>query len=107
MDIKSQKCTGTLKVSENVIRDITLNVIRETQGIHEYKIPCIGKLEKNSSVSVVFRNGAAEITALVSLAFGCKALNCCEAIQQKIKTNVQDMTGVMVTKVNVKIISLI
>ena len=106
MDIKAEKCTGALKVSEKVIVDIAANVIRETQGVTEYRIPNPLDFGKNNSVSVVFKNGAAEITVLVSLAFGCKAQTA-EVIQQKIKMNVQDMTGVMVSKVNVKIISLI
>jgi uncharacterized alkaline shock family protein YloU len=107
MDIRTQKCTGTLKVSENVITDIAANVIKETQGVCQYKIANPIDFGKNSSVSVVFRNGAAEITVLVSTAFGIKAQSCAETLQNKIKNSVQDMTGVMVSKVNVKIISLI
>ncbi len=107
MDIKSQKCTGMLKVSENVIIDIAANVIRETQGVVEYRPSDTFGLCKKPSVSVKFVNGAAEITALVSLAFGTKVEKCSESIQKKIKAGVQDMTGVMVSKVNVKVISLI
>lgn len=107
MDIKTEKCTGALKVSEKVITDIAANVIREMQGVTEYRIPNPLDFGKSNSVSVVFNNGAAEITVLVSLALGTKAQVCAEMIQNKIKTGVQDMTGVMVSKVNVKIISLI
>lgn len=107
MNIKSQKCTGALKVSENVIIDIAANVIREAQGAAEYKSSDMLGLTKTPSVSVVFNNGAAEITAYISLAFGTKAQTCAEAIQKKIKNSVQDMTGIMVSKVNVKIVSLI
>lgn len=107
MEINTKKCTGALKVSENVIVDIAANVIRETQGASEYKISNPLDFGKNLSVSVIFNNGAAEITAFVSLAFGSKVQACAEAIQKKIKSCVQDMTGVMVSKVNVKVMSII
>ncbi|MGN0614286.1 MAG: Asp23/Gls24 family envelope stress response protein [Porcipelethomonas sp.] len=107
MNIKSQKCTGTLKVSENVIVDIALNVIRETEGAVEYTPANPFSLCGQSGVSVRFVSGAAEITVLVSVAFGCSVENCAETIQEKIKSCVQDMTGVMVSKVNVRIVSLI
>lgn len=107
MNIKSQKCTGTLKVSENVIVDIALNVIRETEGAVEY-VP-VKPLQYcgRPGVYVRYVNGAAEITAFVSVAFGCSVQNCAETIQEKIKSCVQDMTGVIVSKVNVRILSLI
>lgn len=107
MDIKSQKCFGTLKISEDVIGDITANVIRETKGVAEFKIPNRIGICKKPSVSVKFINGAVEITAFISLAFGSKAQACAESLQKKIKNYVQDMTGIMVSKVNIKIISLI
>lgn len=107
MDIKSQKCVGTLKISEDVIGDITANVIRETKGVTEYKLPNKIGICNKPSVSVKFINGAVEITVFISLAFGSKAQVCAESLQNKIKNYVQDMTGIMVSKVNVKIISLI
>ncbi len=107
MDIKSQKCTGALKVSEDVIINIAANVIREAQGAAEYKASDLLGITQTPSVSVNFNNGAVEITAYVSLAYGTKAQSCAEAIQKKIKSSVQDMTGIMVSKVNVKIVSLI
>jgi len=107
MEIRTEKCMGALKVSENVIIDITSNVIKEAQGITEYKMASSFEFGKNSSVTVSYDNGAAEITVYVSLAYGVKAQACAEAIQNKIKSCVQDMTGVMVSKVNVRIISII
>ncbi len=107
MDIKPQKSHGTLKISENVITDIAANVIRETKGVAEYRMSDPLGLCPKPAVSVKFINGAAEITALISLEYGSKAQNSAEVVQKKIKSYVQDMTGIMVSKVNVKIISLI
>lgn len=96
--------SGTLKISENVISEIAVNAVNETDGVCIYKT--CGLLNQ-SPVSVRTADGAAEITVLINVKYGHKAQACAEEVQEKIKTVVQDMTGIMVSKVNVKIISLI
>lgn len=107
MNIHSEKCAGALRVSEDVIIKIAANVIRETQGVEEHFVSEPLRMRKTPSISVKFNNGTVEVTALVSLAYGSKAQTAAESIQKNIKNSIQDMTGIIVSKVNVKIVSLI
>lgn len=107
MNIKSNQCSGTIKISEDVIVDIAANVISETEGVTLYNSGRTVKFGNKPAISVIFKDGAAEITVLINVAFGSNVRKCAETIQEKIKSNVQDMTWVMVSKVNVKIISII
>ncbi len=107
MNINLKKCSGNIKISENVIIDIAENVINETEGIAGYNSERLIKIGSEPAVSVKFNNGAAEITVLLSAAQGCNIRKCAETVQEKIKSCVQDMTSVMVSKVNVKFISII
>lgn len=107
MNIYSEKQTGALKISEAVIVRIAANVIKETQGVYEsFALDPLG-IRKNPSISARFNNGTVEVTAMVNLAYGVKAQAAVEAVQKNIKNSIQDMTGIIVSKVNVKIVSLV
>lgn len=107
MNNNSNNCAGTLKISENVITEIALTAINEADGVTPYNtLKSIG-LGNQSPVTVKITDGSAEITALIDVEYGQKAQVCIENVQESIKSNVQDMTGIMVSKVNVKIISLL
>ena len=71
MDIKSNKCTGTVKISKDVIIDIAANVISEIDGISEYNEERLFKLGNKPAITVNFNNGAAEITVLLNVALEC------------------------------------
>lgn len=105
MDNIQRECIGRLKVSEDVIIGIAENVIKETKGIEECKK--YGLFRRNSGVSVRFEKGAAKISAEVNVKYGSNAVTCAETLQRKIRTAVQDMTGVMVQNVNVRVVSLV
>ncbi len=107
MNINSKKCSGTIKISQDVIIDIAANVINEIDGIDVYNADKSIKFVGKPAVSVNFNNGAAEITVLLNAALGCNLQKCAETVQEKIKSGVQDMTSIMVSKVNVKFISVI
>ena len=107
MNIYSEKQTGALKISEDVIVMIAANVIRETQGVYEYFALDPMGIFKTPSISARFNNGTVEVTALVNLGYGVKAQAAVESVQKNIKNSIQDMTGIIVSKVNVKIASLV
>lgn len=107
MNNNSNNCAGTLKISENVISEIALTAINEADGVMPYNTTKSIGLGNQSSVTVKITDGSAEITALIDIKYGHKVQSCIENVQESIKSNVQDMTGIMVSKVNVKVISLL
>ena len=104
MNTVQQKCGGKLRVSENVIVGIASNVISETNGVSEHK-RC-GLFGRNSGISVCFDSGTASISAQLDAEYGTNVMICAETLQNKIKAAVQDMTGVMVQKVDIRIVDL-
>lgn len=108
MNNNSNNCTGTLKISENVISEIALTAVNETDGVMPYNtLKSIGRHGNQPPVTVKITDGSAEITVLIDVEYGHKVKVCVENVQESIKSNVQDMTGIIVSKVNVKIISLL
>lgn len=107
MNINSKKCSGAIKISQDVIIDIAANVINEIDGIAVYNADKTIKFAGKPAVLVKFNNGAAEITVFLNAELGCNLQKCAETVQEKVKFGVQDMTSVMVSKVNVKFISII
>lgn len=107
MNNNSNNCSGTLKVSENVITEIALNAVNETEGVSQYNALKSFGLGNQPPVTVKVTDGSVEITVLICIEYGHKAQICAENVQESIKSSVQDMTGIMVSKVNVKIISLL
>lgn len=107
MNNNTSSCYGTLKVSEDVIIDIALTAVNETEGVKQYNVGKRMNFATQPPVAVKIADGSAFITVLIGVEHGYKAQTCAEAVQERIKSSVQDMTGIMVSKVNVKIISLI
>ncbi len=99
---KKNATAGEVRISENVIRSIAGVAAKETEGVaeladvqHSFLMPAASPV----SVSVV--NDMVEITVRLVLISGYRLSNVAEQVQQKIKDNVQSMTGVIVSKVHV------
>lgn len=94
---------GEVKISENVIRSIAGVSAKEIEGVAGLSepsrsiLPCSGA----SPVTVQVVNDMVEITLRLILESGCRMTNVAEQVQQKVKENVQSMTGVIVSKVHV------
>ena len=99
---KKATTSGEVKISENVIRSIAGVAAKETEGVaelaemqHSVLMPAAAPV----NVSVV--NDMVEITIRLVLIHGYRLNNVAEQVQQKVKENVQSMTGVIVSKVHV------
>ena len=101
--------TNSLKISEDVIAkivEISVTDIKEVKEIRKAGFDIAGLLMKNenrSDIDVNVNGDSVEIYLGVTVDFNCKVKNIAEKIQQKIKDEVQNMTGIIVTRVNVNI----
>mgnify|MGYP000203161672 FL=1 len=93
MNTKDKECKGSLKVSEDVISKIAATAASETEGAF-----C-----GEDNVFVRYSGGAAEINIELSLKEGVRAVCCAESVQEAVRNGVQNMTGITVSRVNVKI----
>lgn len=103
---------GTLRVSENVIITIAKNAAAEVSGIHsiaEKTFNISSLLNANtdpSDISVTMLDGVAKITMSVIVKNGYNVVNVCEQIQERVKSSVQSMTGVTVSKVDISVVDV-
>ena len=109
MDLKG----GSLQISTEVIGKIARCAALEVDGVSE--VSC-GKQNKNKEllaaasiqppVTVEMRDGTAELTLNLVVKFGAKIPAVAEKVQENVKSAVQNMTNVTVSRVNLVIAGL-
>lgn len=97
---------GSLKVSEDVIATITRIAAQEIDGV-ESLAPVGITLKKmfirpdNGAVTIKLAGDVVEITLGIVSRHGCRVTSVAESVQEAVKSDVQSMTGITVSKVNV------
>lgn len=113
MEQKTGNSIGTLKVSAGVIVSIAEAAAAETEGVALgtgnklavlSKSPLTAKI--TSPIRVKLSADSAEIELEIITQAGYKAFEVAKAVQEHVKSSVQNMTGIAVSKVNVKIIAI-
>ena len=111
MNIEKAK-KGTLRVSQNVIITITKNAALEVEGVSRIAVRSLdimklfsSKLD-NSLINIEMLDGVAKISLSIVVLSGYNVMSVCEQIQEKVKSAVQSMTGVTVSKVNVSVVDV-
>ncbi|MDR2559883.1 MAG: Asp23/Gls24 family envelope stress response protein [Oscillospiraceae bacterium] len=113
MEKKQTNQSGNLKVSEEVVAKIAFLAASEVEGVAleangkrllraETRSPA-GKVLRPVPVKAKLSRETAEIDISVIVRAGYKAAAVGVSVQQAIKTAVQNMTGIAVSKINVKI----
>ena len=93
MNSNENECKGTLRISQDVLSEIAAAAACEIDGT----------VCKKSDISVKYCGGASEISIALSLKPGVRAAACAEAVQESVRDSVQNMTGITVSRVNIKI----
>lgn len=100
---------GTLKVSEEVIATIVKLAVLDVQGVDSLMTPNVS-LEKiffkqngNSTIKIKLSGDVVEISLSILVKYGNKVTALAEAVQNRVKSDVQSMTGITVSRVNVLI----
>ncbi len=114
MEKKNSKSTGELKVSNDVIVRIAELAAMEISGVAvdngKLAIPQSKKGIASiftSPVQATVSKDAAAITLSIITEHGSKAVNVASAVQESVKSAVQNMTGITVSKVNVNIVGIV
>ena len=106
---------GSLKISEEVISTIAGMTAGEINGVAGLSLrpnsDIRGILHNRKSVSKAIRlemkDGEATIDVYVNLYLGVKIPDVASEIQSRVKDAVQNMTGIMVSKVNVHVAGVV
>lgn len=104
---------GSLKISEDVLATIAKVAALEIEGVAGLAEPT-GKMGKMFSrgfgkplIHIELNDDFAKISLAVNLEFGAKINEVCTAIQTNVKDNIQTMTGMAVSKVNVTVSGIV
>lgn len=117
MEKRTVKTGGSLKISDEVIIKIAelaaaeiTGVATDGQGLATAELTKINQLDRLgrliSPVKVRLSSEAAEIDVSLVVKQGHKAVSVAEAVQSSVKSAVQNMAGITVSKVNVMIIGI-
>ena len=115
MDLQNMDLRGgSLQISTEVLGKIARCAALEVEGVAAVSCGSQNKKVKEllertnvqAPVSVVMKDGTAEITLHVVLAFGAKAPAVAEKVQENVKSAVQNMTNVTVSRVDLVIAGL-
>lgn len=98
---KKPETPGEVRISEHVIRSIAGVAAKEIEGVADLAAVRTGLLHTEAPVTVQIVRDTVEITIRLVLQSGCRLTGVAEQVQQRIKENVQSMTGVIVSKVHV------
>lgn len=103
----SGRIGGGLQISADVIAKIARLATLEVEGVKEISTGTAGvqglfrKVNLQKPVSVQFTEDVADITVHIIVDYGCKIPPLCEKIQENVKSSVQNMTSITVSKVNI------
>ena len=110
MTDKITRSTASLKISNEVLVKIAEVAATEIKGVasdgerlvvNDKGVQLAGKFI--SPVKAVLKNEAVEITVSIIVLQGYKASTVAQAVQKSVKSAIQNMANVTVSKVNVKI----
>ena len=113
MENQTGSSVGTLKVSSAVIVSIAETAASEIEGValssaNKLAVMADAPLAKKfvSPIKVKFSGDSAVIEVSVITEIGHKAFEVSKKVQENVKSSVQNMTGITVSKVNVKVIGV-
>ena len=92
---------GTIKIASDVILIIADLAISETNASD-----MIARKAKGKSLNVAYDGDDLVISVDLSVKYGVKIPQVSEEIQKKVKTSVENMTGLKVKEVNVNVIGM-
>ncbi len=106
---------GNVMISEDVIATIVANALAEVDGIGSLgSKPGIGiadfAIKKNWSKSLkimIAEDNSVAIDCSVMVAYGNSVVDVAAAVQQNVTSNVESMTGIKVSGVNVNICGIV
>ena len=113
MNKKVNRTGASLRISNDVLTKIAEVAATEIRGVasegehlvvsDKNMAQITGKLMPSSPVKAVLKHDSVEVTVNIVVLQGFKAENVAQSVQESVKSAIQNMAGISVSKVNVKI----
>lgn len=109
MEISAKSSMGELVISEEVLSSIAVNAAKDVDGVSSFYNKPVdvvntikqGSLKVMSPVRIIQDGDNFSISIYINIAPGKKFQTVATQVQSAVKESVQNMTGKLVTKVNV------
>lgn len=108
--IKDDGGIGTVRIAEDVVAVIAGLAATEVKGVSSLAgsitndmIPRKGAKGLGKGLRVTVSDNKVKADISVVIGFDCSVLEVCEGVQERVKTAIENMTGMEVTEVNVKV----
>ena len=101
---KNGETGGSLQISTEVIAKIAKLAAMEVDGVQDVSAvaPSMRSiLGQKASNTMKAEDGVAQITVNLLVAYGSRIPSMCAKVQENVKSTVQNMTGITVSRVNV------
>ena len=114
MEREKRETVGNLKISQEVVATIAHFATKEIDGVASMAYcPAAVNLKKfltksqtAKSINIEMNDDVAVIDVYVNLKYGAKIPIVSENIQKSVKNAVQNMTGIVVAKVNIFVVGI-
>lgn len=106
-EFNSHDYSGSLQISSEVIEKIARQAVLEVDGVANVApiIPgarsLLAKLPYSRPINVEIKNEVADILVSIVVKYGAKIPDLSARVQQSVKDAVQNMTGIMVGRVDI------
>lgn len=107
--VQSQTSGGSLQISVEVIEKIAKHAALEVDGVEEITVGTSGakslleKIAPQKPIRVELKEEVAELEVSMVVRYGTKVPDISEKVQEAVKNAIQNMTGIIVTKVDIVI----
>lgn len=111
MEYQKRETVGNLKISQEVLATIAHIATKEIDGVAGMAYApaalnlkkLITKSQTDKSIDIDMNDDVAMIDVYVNLKYGAKIPTVSEKIQKSVKNAIQNMTGIVVSRVNVHV----
>ncbi len=102
------RTTGEVKIADDVVSSIAALAAREVKGFDELEGNSIRlmnsvKAKQPIGVRVDVVNNMVRVDMIAKLKYGYGVRETCSQIQEKVKTAIENMTGLKVTDINIRV----
>lgn len=111
--LREDEKAGNIYLAEDVVATIAgLAAVRDVEGVSAVGDPTRKNLASHNvkkaarGVKIEINDGIVEVDLSLAIAYGYNIPETCRKVQQKVQTNIENMTGLKVASVNLRIAGL-
>lgn len=106
----SEEVMGEVRIADSVVANIAILAAKETEGVFDTVgnaaneiMTKVGVKSASKGVRVEIIDGVVNVDLALIMQYGFNIPNTCKKVQDKVKNSIENMTGLKVDDVNIRI----